>query len=197
MVCSSADPEPALSPVLRVVEVGGLGSEACDRPALEDGGPGVALGVIAAGRADGAGSLISQAVAGAITVTKAAARAGMARRRFPRHRGGASADATWPGVRCESVNAVTAILWLFQIAECPATKEPPRGNTEDGSPAPTIAPGFEMLVAGTFTSWSRNPAALGRSAGSLLRAVISTSIKCKLTPGTGPIGLLATPPISP
>ena len=53
-----------------VVEVGGLGSEACNEPALDDGGPGVALDVIAAGRADGAGSLISQAVVGAITVTK-------------------------------------------------------------------------------------------------------------------------------
>ena len=65
-----------LSPVPGVVvEVGGLWSEACDGPALDDGPPGVALGVIAAGRADGAGSLISQAVVGAITVTKAAARA--------------------------------------------------------------------------------------------------------------------------
>jgi Phosphoenolpyruvate phosphomutase len=42
-----------------------------------------------------------------------------------------------------------------------------------------------MLVAGTFASWSRNLAAVGRSTGSLLRAVINTSIKYRLTPGIG------------
>src|SRR6187455_2194448 len=55
-----------------------------------------------------------------------------------------------------------------------------RARRPRASPAPISAPRFEMLVAGTFASWSRNPAAVGRSSGSLLRAVINTSIKCRL-----------------
>src|SRR5687768_17728439 len=175
-------------------------------PAFDDGGPGVALVAIVAGRADGAGSLLSQTAVGAITVTKAAAIAGMTTRRSRRDRS-ASADATWSGARCESaVTAVTAMLWLFEIADCSGVKEPPRGNTaEVSSLAPTSTSRFEMLVTGTFASWSRNLAAVGRSTGSLLRAFISTSIKYRLTPGIGKyrfaldiesIGVLATSTVS-
>jgi hypothetical protein len=167
MVSCSAEPEPAFSSAPGVViEVGGL--------------------AFLTGGADGTRSLIGQAVASAITVTKATARAGMTTRHFPRHRG-ASADA--PGQELAAnplLPAVTTILWLFKTAECPGTKESPRGSTDDpSSPAPTSTPGFEMLVAGTFASWSRNLAAVGRSTGSLLRAVINTSIKYRLTPGIG------------
>ena len=96
MVSCFAEPEPVLSPESGVVvEVGGLESEACDEPALDDGGPAVALVAIVAGRADGAGSLLSQAAVGAITVTKAAAMAGMTTRRSRRDRS-ASADAANP-----------------------------------------------------------------------------------------------------
>ena len=70
MVSCSDEPEPALSPAPGVVvEVGGLESEACDEPALDDGGPAVALVAIVTGRADGAGSLLSQAAVAVITVT--------------------------------------------------------------------------------------------------------------------------------
>ena len=165
-----------------VVEAGRLGSEAGDGPALDDDRPGVELCVIAVGTADGVGSLVSQAVAGAITVTKAAARTGMPLRRFPSRRGAAT-DATWPGARFESgVTSLRAILWLFEIAECPETTEGLCEDSEDvSSAAPTSVPPFEMR--GTFASWSRNVAAVGRAAGSLLRAVINTSIKCPVDPG--------------
>src|ERR671911_2967094 len=124
MVCTSAEPELVLSPASGAVEeVGGIGSEAGDGPALDDARPEVALCVIAVGTADGVGSLISQAAAGAITAIKAAARTGMPPRRFPSHRGAAT-DATWAGGRWESaVTAELAKLWSFEIAECPATTE--------------------------------------------------------------------------
>src|SRR5918993_3303016 len=197
MVCTSAEPELVLSPASGAVEeVGGIGSEAGDGPAPDDR-LGVALCVIAAGTADGVGSLISLAAAGAITATKAAARTAMPPRRFPSHRGAAT-DATWAGGRWESaVTAVLAKLSLFEIAKCPATTGRLCEDREPVSPVvPTSAAPVKMRGAGTFASWSRNVAAVGRAAGSLLRAVINTSIKCPLTPGTGLIGRLATSTIS-
>ena len=44
---------------------------------------------------------------------------------------------------------------------------------------------LEMLCVGSCASWSRNRAAVGRAAGSGLRAVSNASIKCRLTPGNG------------
>src|SRR5829696_1881130 len=124
MVSISAEPDPVLPPASGAVEeLGGLGSEAGDGPALDDDWLGAELCVIAVGTADGVGSLISQAVAGAIRATKAAARTGMPLRRVPNRRGLAT-DATWSGAGFESaVTAVRAMPWLFEIAECPKATE--------------------------------------------------------------------------
>src|SRR5215207_7346910 len=179
MVSISAEPDPVLPPASGAVEeLGGLGSEAGDGPALDDDWLAAELCVIAVGTADGVGSLVSQAIAGAIRATRAAARTGMPLRRVPSHRGAAT-DATWPGAWFESaVTAVGAILWLFEIDECPASTERLSKDTADvSSAAPTSAPPVKIRCAGTFASWSRNVAAVGRAAGSLLRAVINMSMK--------------------
>ena len=144
----------------------GPGSEPGDAPALDGGPPGVALCVIVAGTPDGAGSLISQAVADAITMTKAAARArrmasGAYRRR------GASADATWPEP------AATPVLPPGQQC-CGCSKSPHAPElrrTEWKTPrTPSAAPTTGPRVSpwrGTFASWSRriSPRS-GRAAGS-------------------------------
>src|SRR5215211_6173436 len=180
MVSTSAEPDPVLSPAAGAVEdVGGLGSEAGDGPVLDDDWLGAELCVIGVGTADGVGSLISQAVAGAIRATKAAARTGMPLRRVPKRRGVAT-DATWSGAGFESaVTAVRATPWLFEIAEYPEASERrcEEGTEDASSAAPTSAPPFKMRGAGTLASWSRKVAAVGRAAGSLRRAVSNTSMR--------------------
>src|SRR3712207_2561061 len=65
---------------------------------------------------EAAGSLISQVVADAITVTRAAATASTDPRRLPRDRG-SSPNTTWSGA-CGSATSVTAVLWPFEAAGC-------------------------------------------------------------------------------
>ena len=48
------------------------------------------------------------------------------------------------------------------------------------------------MRSGTFANWLKNVAAVGRAAGSSSRAASNTSIKDRLTPGIGVIGLPAT-----
>ena len=101
-------------------------------------------------------------------------------------------NAARPGARCESAAIAVGILGLVEIADCAGPAAPLRGSIAAVSPAAPANGRLEVLCVGSCASWSRNLAAVGRAEGSLLRAVSNASIKCRLTPGNGPIGRFAT-----
>ena len=95
MAVSSGEPDPVSLPE-PAVEVGGPAFMLGDEPAFVGGKPGIGLWVIEGGAPEEAGSLISQAVAEASAMTKAATSARTPRRRLSIHRG-ESAAAAWAG----------------------------------------------------------------------------------------------------
>src|SRR3712207_3783364 len=149
MTWTGAAPGPVLAPGA-VVAVGGG-----------------ALCAMAGETREEAGSLISQVVPDATNATRAATTARTPPRRLPRDRG-SPPNTTWSGAGLSST--ATAVLWPFEVARCTGVSggllEIPDGVSRAG---PAASPRFDMPRAGTFASWSRNVAEVGRASGSLLK----------------------------